>query len=66
MGTCNLCGKKVKDVPEHIRKTHVGEPMSQDLFNYLKKKGLSSEQMIKHGLNLKNVTHNTLEGYLDG
>lgn len=39
MPKCNLCGKNVKDVAEHIRKIHQREGLSEELIEYLKRNG---------------------------
>ena len=52
MARCNLCGREVKDVADHIRKVHMGK-LSEQSYEYLKSLGIENleERLAELGLN---------------
>jgi len=51
MTRCNLCGREVKDVADHIRKVHMGR-LSEQSYEYLKSLGIENleERLAELGL----------------
>ncbi len=46
MGRCNYCGKKVKDVAEHLKREHVGK-LSEESLQYLLKQGVPYFRIVE-------------------